>query len=530
LDIYSHFKIHGSGKFTKIGFLPENARSFRWIIHRSFCITLNMNILHNTSPLKKLLSMTPFFSRFEVKRTREVLGQTVFAPFNAVNNNKQTTSEEQMKFNKWTLGLAAVGAVSLVSAARADEAKMSQVQTALSDTTISGYVNTSMNWEWSPSNGSVNNSPAGNIPLQNGKANGFNLDVVQLTIAKPQDESEWATGYQVSLLFGPDAVGWNPSANAATDSSTSYAIQQAYVALRTPVGNGIDWKVGVFNTIVGYESFDAGSNPNYTRSWGWAVEPTENQGILGSYKINDEFSVSFGVANTLGTGINNRNVYNSTTDNVNNSQWHKTLMGSVTFSAPSSWGWAAGSAFYAGIVYGSAGGTEGPTDTGFTAPNGNEIWKQGTQAGNQANYYLGSTLNSPWKDVTFGAALDVVQNVGGTSYDITSGDGTGPYFHVNDYVGGLYNTIKATDKLSFNSRGEYWYVQSKGGNEGYCNGVSLTETVQYDLYANIVSRLEFRYDKATRSLGGSGTYVLPNGVFIDQPTSYGIYANMIYKF
>ena len=46
-----------------------------------------------------------------------------------------------MKFNKWTLGLAAVGVVSLASAACADE-KMSQVQTALSNTTLSGYVDT----------------------------------------------------------------------------------------------------------------------------------------------------------------------------------------------------------------------------------------------------------------------------------------------------------------------------------------------------------------------------------------------------
>jgi hypothetical protein len=41
-----------------------------------------------------------------------------------------------MKFNKWTVGLAAIGVVSLASAARADE-KMSQVQTALSNTTLS---------------------------------------------------------------------------------------------------------------------------------------------------------------------------------------------------------------------------------------------------------------------------------------------------------------------------------------------------------------------------------------------------------
>jgi hypothetical protein len=54
-----------------------------------------------------------------------------------------------MKFNKWTLGLAAVGVVSLASAARADE-KMNSLQTALSNTTISGSVSASMNWALTP--------------------------------------------------------------------------------------------------------------------------------------------------------------------------------------------------------------------------------------------------------------------------------------------------------------------------------------------------------------------------------------------
>ncbi len=407
-----------------------------------------------------------------------------------------------MKFNKWTLGLAAVGAVSLASAARADEAKMSQVQTALSDTTISGYVSSSMNWQWSPSQGYAGGSPAANIPLQGSKANGFNLDVVQVTIAKPQDETEWASGYQVSLLFGPDAVGWNPASPGSGNSSyydgySDFAIQQAYLALRTPIGNGIDWKVGVFNTIVGYESFDAGSNPNYTRSWGWAVEPTEHTGVLGSYKVNDELSFSAGVANTLIAGINTRDTYDA------NNAWHKTILGSATFSAPSDWGWAAGSAFYAGYVYGFAGGNPGTAN----------------QGGNQVNYYAGATLNSPWKDVTFGAAFDYVQNLAG-------GTGTSTV-HDNVNVWGLYNTIKASDKLSFNSRGEFWGIDNKGG-AGYDNGISLTETVEYDLWANVVSRLEFRYDHVTRS--ASGEYILPTGVAVDRATSYGLYANLIYKF
>ena len=50
-----------------------------------------------------------------------------------------------MKFNQWTLGLAALGVVSLASAAKAEE-KMNAVQAALSSTTISGYVDTSVEW------------------------------------------------------------------------------------------------------------------------------------------------------------------------------------------------------------------------------------------------------------------------------------------------------------------------------------------------------------------------------------------------
>lgn len=416
-----------------------------------------------------------------------------------------------MKFNKWTLGLAAVGAVSLASAARAEEAKMSAVQTALSNTTISGYVSSSMNWSMDPNSGSdLKNSPGGNIPLQQNKENGFNLDVLKISIAKPMENTEWSSGYQVDMIFGPDAVGWNPSSNNTSDGNVDFAIQQAYIALNTPVGNGIDWKVGVFNSVVGFESFDGGNNPNYTRSWGWSVEPTEHTGILGSYMFCDCFAMQAGVANTLHTGINTRDSYNTSSGR----DWHKTMMGSAVFTAPDSWGWAAKSHFYAGMVYGF--GSNG------TEANG------GSQGGNQVNYYVGAKLNSPWEKIKFGAAFDYVQNLYGGAYDNATLDSN--VSHVNDYIGSLYNTIKATEKLSFNTRAEFWYVQGKGGNGGYDNGVSLTETLQYDLWANVISRLEFRYDKATRSVESSGNYVLPNGTVVTEASSFGLYANFIYKF
>src|ERR1051326_9072130 len=105
-----------------------------------------------------------------------------------------------MKFDKWTVALAGAGLVSMASTAMAEE-KASSVMTALSSTTLSGYVDTSA--QWNLGTGNANPAPFKfNTPS---KADGFNLDVIQLRIEKPLDESEWAAGYRVDLWAGPDA-------------------------------------------------------------------------------------------------------------------------------------------------------------------------------------------------------------------------------------------------------------------------------------------------------------------------------------
>ena len=185
-----------------------------------------------------------------------------------------------MKFNKWTVALAALGVVSLASAAKAEE-KASPVMTALASTTISGYVDTSA--EWNPGTGNANLPPYKfNSPS---KADGFNLDVIQLRIDKPLDESDWAAGYRADLWFGPDA---NVLGTSSTGINTSdFGIRQAYVALRAPVGTGLDFKMGVFDSIIGYESIEAGNNPNFTRSYGNSIEPQTHTGLLASYRFCD---------------------------------------------------------------------------------------------------------------------------------------------------------------------------------------------------------------------------------------------------
>src|SRR2546421_8497131 len=144
-----------------------------------------------------------------------------------------------MKVNKWTLGLAAIGLVSLPSVMQAEE-KASTMMTALSSTTISGYVNTSM--EWNPGTGNAN--PPG-FAFNNGKQDGFNLDVVKLTIERPLDEAQWAAGYKVDLLFGPD--GNSLATSSSGINVADFGVKQAYVALRAPVGNGLDFKLAVWD-------------------------------------------------------------------------------------------------------------------------------------------------------------------------------------------------------------------------------------------------------------------------------------------
>jgi len=188
-----------------------------------------------------------------------------------------------MKFNKWTLGLAAVGAVSMASAVRADEAKLVPLNTAVSSTVISGYVDVAAQY-----------NPGNAVQADNNKVDNFSLNNVTVSLDKPLDESPWAAGYHVDLNAGQDAI--TPLNAESSSGFGAVGVRQAYVALRTPVGNGIDWKAGLFDGVTGYEGNTGYSNPNYTRSYGYAVNPASELGLIGSYKIIDAVTVQAGIA------------------------------------------------------------------------------------------------------------------------------------------------------------------------------------------------------------------------------------------
>jgi hypothetical protein len=364
-----------------------------------------------------------------------------------------------MKFNKWTLALAAVGAVSLTTVAQAEEKLLLGSKANLTSTTISGFVDTSVEWN-------DNDYAPGFIPSRGAdKTRGFNLNVVDIALEKALDESEWASGYKAEFWFGPDLDQINSHSRGGAGD---VYIKQAYVALRTPVGNGIDWKVGVFDTIVGYEASNAGDNPNFTRSWGYAIEPTQHTGILGSYRLTDLVSFSAGVANTEAAPINNRDTNPS----------DKAYLASVAVTAPEDWGFLAGSTVYGGVVLGSL---------------------------NTDNYYFGATFNTPVADLRVGFAADFRETTGAIQGDA--------------WVLGTYASFQATEKLSLHARAEYGEAEDGAGAFWGEDGVlAFTATAQYDLWENVISRIEVRWDEA-KDVGGATA-----------GNTIGAYANLIYRF
>jgi len=397
-----------------------------------------------------------------------------------------------MKFEKWTVALAALGVVSLASVASAEE-KTSMVQTALASTTLSGYVDTSAQWNFGTGNAHLPQYKFNSAS----KADGFNLDVVQIRIEKALDEGEWSAGYKVDLWAGPDANVLGTQSTSSLGGSSDFALRQAYVALRMPCGNGIDWKVGVFDSIIGYESVEGPNNPNYTRSYGHSIEPQTHTGVLGSYRFTDMLSASFGIANTATQTINDRAQLHP--DGVES---EKTYMASLALTAPDNTGFLAGSTLYGGFV------------NGFSSSYGD----------GQTSYYVGATLATPVTGLRLGTSFDYldIHNISGETWSLAG-----------------YASFQATEKLSLHARAEY--LRDRGEQKVYTTDptdplastnpdkvLALTATAQYDLWKNVISRLELRWD---HSLSGQETW--GGKTAADAPSlknAWMLAANVIYKF
>ena len=344
-----------------------------------------------------------------------------------------------MKFNQWTLGLAAVGIVSLATVAQAEE---NAVNSAFAGLTMSGAVETSA---------SINTARNGALPGRSfdgaNRQDGFNFNSARLTLEKAVSEDQFAAGFRTDFVYGPDADAFYGG---------NSPIKQAYVALRAPVGNGIDIKMGVFDTPIGYEQFDSGSNPNFSSSYGFALEPNHHTGVLASYKVVDALSLSAGVANT-------GNDFLAQANNAPANEGQLAYLATATITLPEGTGALQGSTINLGMIR-----EEGPTAPVSTI-----------------NYYAGATVNTGITGLQVGAAFDHVQD-------------PEPSIHSKVWSLAGYVSYALTEKLKLNGR--YDTIQTDDG-----DFQSVTLTAQYDLWANVLTRLEGRWDSGEAVFGAAGT-------------------------
>jgi len=354
-----------------------------------------------------------------------------------------------MNMNKWTMGLAAAGVVTLSSVAQAQDAAAGAEALAAS-TTLSGYVSTGYKY---------NNTAAGGGYFRAAEdRNAFSMDVVDLKLSSAQGDGAMDTGYTVELWMGPAAsdIGTEQAAGAAGTGGT-VELMQANIDLRI---SGIDLKIGQFGTVVGNEVYNYNENAFYTHSWGFAIEPTHHTGILASYTVSDDLVVGLGLANSTSASINAKGVGSS-----------KTVLASVSYTLPSGTGALAGTELYYGLVSGDA---------------------DGASKGSDEYHYASVALPELVANLGIKVVWDHVE------YESQVADSN---------VAGLYLDYALNADTTLNVRYEMGNINTAlpGTFADNADGLqSITVGVNHKIWENVISRIEYRHDEQDNIVTDTG--------------------------
>ena len=351
-----------------------------------------------------------------------------------------------MKMNKWTVGLAAAGVVSLASTAQAEE---NSVLTALSSTVISGSVEASYVGGFSN-----NNNMHGDGAFE---ANGASLE-----IGSPLGEGDYSASYNVGLLFGGRAQAF-----AGSDQT----LKTANLGMNLPFGNGVDLTLGLFDTTVGYEVEASGHNPNVMRSYGYAQEPLTHTGLMAATEITEGLSVSLAIVDGFDDNVA------QTGDSSGHSDFGYVLGAALT--VPDSLGFLGGSSLYVGYVDGKDAGNFGLFNTGAADADGNPI-----QAPNVENelLYIGASVNTPIEGIAIGVAYDDRQWGNGGDSDSVA----------------LYATYSLSEDASLSVRYDNGTAEFAGAEDSFEN---LALTLDYSIWENVLTRFEMGWESGVGALG-----------------------------
>jgi hypothetical protein len=174
---------------------------------------------------------------------------------------------------------------------------------------LSGYVDAGYSYNFTgAANGTYD--VTGRFGSDTAAKGDFNLYAVKLALEKAMtSENKAQAGFRTDVMIGEDAnflINRNPvfNLNEQNQNSNQLFLEQAYVSIRAPVGNGWDFKVGKFVSILGYEVIERPANMNVTYGLLWQQMPLYYTGVLSSYKFDDYIDAKLGVVNGSQTDNN----------------------------------------------------------------------------------------------------------------------------------------------------------------------------------------------------------------------------------
>jgi len=138
--------------------------------------------------------------------------------------------------------------------------------------------------------------------------NSFALDQVWWEIEREINEDNRG-GFRFDTAYGKTAALLGGPNNRSNRDDSAFYISQGYVQYLAPVGDGVTFKLGKFNTLIGTEVAQSPYNWNITRGSVYnLLEPIDHIGILAQYGFGDTgFDVAIGGVNGFSTDDPDRN-------------------------------------------------------------------------------------------------------------------------------------------------------------------------------------------------------------------------------
>jgi hypothetical protein len=133
------------------------------------------------------------------------------------------------------------------------------------------------------------------------RVNELALNMALAYVTKEVNEaSRW--GMEFGLQTGRDVDGQVPNASQRFGDPYGRAdafshFSRASVSYLAPIGTGLTLTAGLFNSFIGYDSFYAKDNSNYTRSYLADNSPYFMFGVSGQYRFNEAVKSAFYVIN-----------------------------------------------------------------------------------------------------------------------------------------------------------------------------------------------------------------------------------------